>query len=387
MFLFTRISVMNDTIICPHCKQTIPLTDALSHQVQEKYARFYKIRLDEEKKKIEDVFRKETEERVKKQIEMEMKDKSNEINELKRQKEIQQEQLLETNKLIRQLKTENDKKQLELEKKLIEEQEKIRFEEKKKADEENRMRILEKDKQLNDAIRVNEELRRKLEQGSQQSQGEVMEEELKKILITEFPYDEINDVPKGINGADLIQIVKNNYGKSCGIILWESKRTKAWTDSWLTKLRTDQREIKAEVAIIVSQVLPDDIKNFGVKDNIWVTNYQSIIGAAIALRSNLISVYSVRSANKGKEEKKEILWNYLTSIEFKQRVDAIYESYNGLLDELKREKDWFTKKWAREEKSIGLIKDNLLGMHGDLEGIVGKTLPEIEEIKKIEDSY
>ena len=378
---------MNDTIICPHCKQTIPLTDALSHQVQEKYARFYKIRLDEEKKKIEDVFRKETEERVKKQIEMEMKDKSNEINELKRQKEIQQEQLLETNKLIRQLKTENDKKQLELEKKLIEEQEKIRFEEKKKADEENRMRILEKDKQLNDAIRVNEELRRKLEQGSQQSQGEVMEEELKKILITEFPYDEINDVPKGINGADLIQIVKNNYGKSCGIILWESKRTKAWTDSWLTKLRTDQREIKAEVAIIVSQVLPDDIKNFGVKDNIWVTNYQSIIGAAIALRSNLISVYSVRSANKGKEEKKEILWNYLTSIEFKQRVDAIYESYNGLLDELKREKDWFTKKWAREEKSIGLIKDNLLGMHGDLEGIVGKTLPEIEEIKKIEDSY
>jgi len=189
---------------------------------------------------------------------------------------------------------------------------------------------------------------------------------------------------KGSGGADLIQKVKNNLGKECGTILWESKRTKAWTDGWISKLKQDQREIKAELAIIVTQVMPQGIKNFGLKEGIWVVDYKTVTGAAIALRNNLIELFSLRSANKGKEEKKEILWNYLTSVEFKQRVEAIYESYNSLRDELQKEKDWFTKKWAREEKSISRVKDNLLGMHGDLEGIVGKTLPELEQLKKLE---
>jgi len=204
------------------------------------------------------------------------------------------------------------------------------------------------------------------------------------MLTAEFPFDEITDVPKGIRGADLIQIVKNNLGKKCGKILWESKRTKAWTDGWITKLKQDQREIKAELAIIVTQVLPQEINNFGLSQGIWVVDYKTVIGAAVALRNNLLELYSLRSANKGKEEKKEILWNYLTSVEFKHRVEAIYESYNNLRDELQKEKDWFTKKWAREEKSIDRVKDNLLGMHGDLEGIVGKTLPELDQLKKLE---
>ena len=187
-------------------------------------------------------------------------------------------------------------------------------------------------------MKMVEEYKRKLEQGSQQSQGEVMEEELKKILNTEFPFDEIVDVPKGIRGADLVQIVKNNVGKKCGTILWESKRTKAWTEGWIAKLKQDQREIKAELAIIVTQALPQEINSFGIKEGIWVVDYKTVIGAAVSLRNNLIELFSLRSANKGKEEKKEILWNYLTSVEFKQRVEAIYESYNNLRDELQKEK-------------------------------------------------
>jgi hypothetical protein len=382
---------MNDLITCPHCNKRFPLDQAMTHEIREKLEVETSKKLEEEKKRLNDEARSWREEQLtklkekaKEEMELQLKDKSNELEELKTQKKELQEQTLRLNKLVREIKQENDKQRIEMEKKLTLSQEKIREEEKRKSDEENKLKILEKDKKISDAMKMVEEYKRKLEQGSQQTQGEVLEEELKKILGEEFPYDEISDVPKGIRGADLVQTVKNNTGKDCGTILWESKRTKAWTEGWISKLKQDQREIKAELAIIVTQVLPAGIKGFGLKDGIWIVDYKTVIGAAIALRNNLVEVYGVRSANKGKEEKKEILWNYLTSIEFKQRVEAIYESYSGLTIELQKEKDWFTHKWAREEKNISLIKDNLLGMHGDLEGIVGKTLPELDQLKKIE---
>jgi len=381
---------MNDTITCPHCKKKFPLDQAMTHELKEKLQVESNKRLENEKKRLNEEARSWREnqltklkEKAKEEMEMQLKDKSNELEELRNQKKELQEQTLELNKLVREIKQENDNQRIEMEKKLTFSQEKIREEEKRKSDEENKLKILEKDKKISDAMKMVEEYKRKLEQGSQQSQGEVMEEELKKILSGEFPYDSISDVPKGIRGADLVQIVKNNNGKKCGAILWESKRTKAWTEGWISKLKQDQREIKAEMAIIVTQAMPQGIQNFGLKDGIWVVDYKTLLGAAISLRNNLIEVFSVRSANRGKEEKKEILWNYLTSIEFKQRVEAIYESYSGLTQELQKEKEWFTHKWAREEKNIILIKDNLLGMHGDLEGIVGKTLPELEQLKKL----
>ncbi|EKE14852.1 MAG: hypothetical protein ACD_12C00266G0004 [uncultured bacterium] len=375
---------MNDTIICPNCKKSIPLTEALSHQVQDKYAKFYKIRLEEEKNKFAKTLQPELEKQLKEKMDFEMKNKNNELEELRKQNKNFQEQLLELNKTLRQLRTSMEEEKLNLEKRLSTEQNRIRQDEQKKFEDQYKLKFLEIEKQNKDLKNSLEDAKRKAEQGSQQTQGEVMEDQLKKILSEEFPYDEISDVPKGIRGADLIQIVKNNVGKKCGTILWESKRTKVWTEGWISKLKQDQREIKAELAIIVTQVLPQQVNNFGLKEGIWIVDYKTVVGAAIALRNNLIELSSLRSANKGKEEKKEILWNYLTSVEFKQRVEAIYESYNSLRDELQKEKDWFTKKWAREEKSIDRVKDNLLGMHGDLEGIVGKTLPELEQLKKIE---
>lgn len=367
------------------------MDQAISHELKEKLLLENNKKFEEEKKRLNEEARSWREsqltklkEKAKEEMEVQLKDKSNELEELRNQKKALQEQMLELNKLVRQIKEESENRRIEMEKKLTVSQEKIREEEKRKSDEENKLRILEKDKKIADAMKMVEEYKRKLEQGSQQTQGEVLEEELKKILSEVFPYDEISDVPKGIRGADLVQTVKNNLGKDCGTILWESKRTKAWTEGWITKLKQDQREIKAELAIIVTQVLPQGMKNFGLKDGIWVVDYPTVTGAAIALRNNLLEIFSVRSANKGKEEKKEILWNYLTSIEFKQRVEAIYESYTGLRDELQKEKDWFTKKWAREEKNITMVKDNLLGMHGDLEGIVGKTLPELEKLKELQ---
>ena len=375
---------MNDTINCPHCGKSIPLTQALSHQVQEKYQKFYKIRLEEEKQKLSVQLKDGAIKKAKEEVGLQLKDKANELEELRKQNKNFQDQLLKLNKTLRHLRTSMEEEKLNLEKQLANEQNRIRQDEQKKFEDQYILKFLEIEKQNEDLKKSLEEARRKAEQGSQQLQGEVMEDELKKILMAEFPYDQISDVPKGIRGADLVQIVKNNLGKKCGTILWESKRTKVWTEGWISKLKQDQREIKAELAIIVTQVIPQGISNFGLKDGIWIVDYKTVIGAAISLRNNLIEIFSLRSANKGKEEKKEILWNYLTSVEFKQRVEAIYESYNNLRDELQKEKDWFTKKWAREEKSITRVADNLLGMHGDLEGIVGRTLPELEQLKKIE---
>lgn len=372
---------MNDNIICPYCKKSFPVTEALKHQLREDISRVF----EREQKQI--MWQKAlaaAEERTKEKNTLEIKMLKEENEEKEKKLAELRKNELEIRK--ERVKLEEEKKELELktQRTIDEERKKISEDAFKKAMEENRLKNLDYERKESSYLKQIEELKIKMQQGSQQSQGEVMEDELKKILGTEFPYDQISDVPKGIRGADLIQAVKNNLGKECGTILWESKRTKVWTEGWISKLKQDQREIKAEVAIIVTQAMPQGIKNFGIKEGIWVVDYNTLLGAAISLRNNLIDLFSVRVSNKGKEEKKEILWSYLTSVEFKQRVEAIYESYNSLRDELQKEKDWFTKKWAREEKNISLVKDNLLGMHGDLEGIVGKTLPELEQLKKLE---
>lgn len=369
---------MHDQIICPHCKKSIPLTEALSHQIQEKYQKAYRQRYEEEKIKLESSLRSQLEKKIKSELDLQIRDKSEEIGELKKQNKSLQDQLIEFNRLIRQLRSENEKRRLEDEKKLQEKEEQIRIQEKKRADENNRLKILELEKKIQDYSKANDDLQRKLEQGSQQLQGEVMELEIENILRKEFPLDEIKKVPTGVTGADVIQIVKNNYGKSCGAIIWESKRTKAWSDGWITKLKDDQRRAKAEIAVIISQVLPDGVKRFTQKESIWIGDYESIHGLGLLLRNTLFELSAVKSSIIGKQEKKEILWNYLTSTEFRQRLDAIHDSYEQAKVYLDKEKEFFRRKWAREEKNIQLLMENLLGVHGDLQAIIGKSLPEIK---------
>jgi hypothetical protein len=374
---------MNDQIICPHCKKPIPLTQALSAQIQEKYRQFYKQRLDEEKQKIEKTLREDLVKKIRDEMNLELKDKTNEVEELRKQNKGLQEQLLELNRLIRQLKQESEQKRLELEKKLAQEEEKIRQEEQKRIAQEYQLKILEKEKKLADALKMVDEYKRKLEQGSQQLQGEVQELALEEILKREFPYDEIREVPKGVEGADVLHIVKNQSGRICGTIVWESKRTKTWNESWILKLKEDQRRVKAEIAVIISSALPDGVKHFTQKNGVWIGSFESIIGLAMILRQSLIEITSIKASLVGREEKKEILWNYLTSTEFRQRIEAVYDAYTQLMDDLRREKDWFRKKWAKQEKNIEKVAENILGVHGDLQAIVGRSLPEIEQLAQL----
>lgn len=372
---------MNDTIICPHCKKIIPLSQALSHEIKEKLQKENLKEIEREKQRLNEEARKwrvQQEQKIKRELEFQLKDSKNESEELKKQNKALQDQLLELNRFIRQLKQEKDQARIELEKKLTLEAERIRVEEKRRINEEYQLKILEKDKKLSDALKMAEEYKRKLEQGSQQLQGEVLELEIENILKTEFPYDEIREVPKGVTGADIMQIVKNNFGKICGTIIWESKRAKAWTDGWISKLKEDQRKVKAEIAVIVSQVLPNGVKNITYLNGVWVGSFDSITTLSLMLRNTLIELSAIKSSVVGKQEKKEILWNYLTSIEFKQRIEAMYDAYQQSKINLDKEKEFFRRKWAREEKRTQLLMENLLGIHGDLQGIIGRSLPEIK---------
>lgn len=393
---------MNDQVKCPHCGKVFAMNQAILHLVEKEKSKFEeerkKLREEAQKwrelqqKKFDDQSQqkaKEIEQRIKEKLkeetELQMKDKSNEIGELRKQFKTSQDQLLELSRLNRQLRSEKEQGRIELEKKLVNEQEKIRSEEKKRVDEEYHLKILEKDKQMNDMRKQIEELKRKSEIGSQQLQGDVMEIELKNILKREFPFDEIKDVSTGIRGADVLQMVKNNYGKSCGIIVWESKRTKSWTDSWIAKLKEDKRQVKADIAVIISQVLPSGIKHFAEKNGVLIGSFEMITIIGLLLRNKLIDIAMTKSSFVGREGKKEILWNYFTGKEFIQKLEAISDAYTQLQIDLETEKRWFIRKWSKQEKNIRAVIDNILGMHGDLQHIVGRDLPEIKELDVLPD--
>ncbi|MDP3014286.1 MAG: DUF2130 domain-containing protein [Candidatus Subteraquimicrobiales bacterium] len=276
---------------------------------------------------------------------------------------------------------EEEKKEFELEKlrQLDKERKGIIEEADKKAKEESKYVIAQLEKKLNDVSKSNEEMKRKLEQGSQQTQGEVLELELEDVLKAEFPQDEITPVPKGINGADIIQKVCDRGGRFCGQIAWESKKTKTWSEGWIQKLKDDQRAIKAELAVIVSAVLPDNVKGFAFRDGIWICDIKLAVALASALRINLEAVAREKIMSVGKNEKMEILYTYLTGIEFRQKVEAIVEVFSEMQEGLNREKKLIETSWAKREKQIQKVISNTVGMYGDL-----SELAAMQPIKMLE---
>ena len=240
------------------------------------------------------------------------------------------------------------------------------------------MKDAEREKTINDLRRQIDTLKQRAEQGSVQVQGEVMEEALEQLLQSTFVTDLITPVAKGVRGADVLQLVRCSRGQDCGTILWEAKRTKAWSDGWIQKLKVDQRAIKADLSVLVSTVLPKDVRRIGDIDGVWVTDFASAVGIGMALREILIKVTSARSALSGKTSKMEVIYNYLTGSEFRQRVEAILEPFITMKDDLDMERRAMEKAWAKREKKIQRVVQSIAGMHGDLQGIVGTALPQIK---------
>lgn len=252
---------------------------------------------------------------------------------------------------------------------------------KKEVEEASKLKVMEKDQIIGSMQKQIEELMRKSEQGSQQLQGEVQELELEALLRAKFPRDTIEPVPKGEHGGDALQRVAGPAGQSCGTIIWESKRTKNWSDGWLAKLREDQRAAKAEIAVIVSQSLPKEVETFGVVEGVWVTHFKTIYPVALTLRHMLIEVECARQASQGQQTKTEMIYQYLTGPRFRHRVEAIVEAFSSMQEDLDKEKKAIVKQWAKREEQIDRVMQATAGMYGDLQGIAGKTIQEIEGLE------
>lgn len=271
------------------------------------------------------------------------------------------------------------KRELELtvEKRVQESLTTTREQARKETEEQMKLKVMEKEQTITAMQKQIEELKRKAEQGSQQLQGEVQELELEALLAVKFPRDTIDPVPKGEFGGDVLQRVHGPLGQA-GTILWESKRTKNWSDGWLAKLREDQRAAKAEVAVLVSHALPKDVETFALIDGVWITHPRATFPVAMMLRHTLIEVASARQAGEGQQTKMEMIYQYLTGPRFRQRVEAIVEAFSSMQEDLDKEKKAITKQWAKREEQITRVMQSTVGMYGDLQGIAGKSLQEIE---------
>ncbi len=279
------------------------------------------------------------------------------------------------------LKEQQDSQELIFQKKLLEEKEKLASEIVARENEKKRMEILEYQKKLNDQKSLIEEMQRKAEQGSMQMQGEVQELALEELLRTTFPFDAIDEVAKGVRGADVVHTVRNAMQQACGKILYESKRTKNFSEGWIEKLKADQRDARADVAVIVTEVLPKDMRRFGQKSGVWICTFQEVTALVFVLREMLLKLQTVKAAQENRGDKMSMLYSYLTSPEFSGRVEAIVEGFSEMKNDLDKEKRAMQKIWKLREKQIEKVLLNTADMYGAIRGIAGNaigTVPALE---------
>jgi hypothetical protein len=257
----------------------------------------------------------------------------------------------------------------------------LRRQAQQEAEEGLKLRLVEKEELIGSMQRHIEDLKRRVEQGSQQLQGEAQEIQLESLLRLKFPRDVFESVAKGRRGGDLLQRVLGPQGKSCGTILWECKRTKNWCDKWLSKLRDDQRAVKAEVALLVSQALPKELETFDHIDGIWISKQRYAVPLAIALRQYLAGISAVREATDGQKTKMETVYQYLTGPRFRQRIEAIVEKFSDMQEDLTRERQAVMRCLAKREEQIRSVVEATAGMFGDLQGIVGQSLSEVKHLQ------
>ncbi len=329
-------------------------------------------RLVQREKELTDAIRRETSSQASKEIEALQEALTS------REKAMDEARQRELSLLNEKRELEEKRKGMELEYqyKLEEDRRKLNEKYASEAD----LKLKERDKQIEGLRKALDDAKRKSEQGSMETQGEALELDLQANLEQSFPGDSIDPVSKGIRGADVIQVVHNHMLANSGTIIWEAKNTKAWNSGWIEKLKDDQRELGANLAVIVSSVLPEGVRNFDLIDGVWVCSVTSYIPLAMALRQQLIQVSFARTASEGKADKMEMVYQYLSGDGFRQKVEAIVEAFVGMQEQLDREKRAYSRIWKEREKQIERIIDNTAGMYGDIRGLIGASIPEIRAL-------
>jgi hypothetical protein len=407
----------NTTIECPDCGSKIDVNEILKHQLEESIRNEYKKevadvikrqkekevilekerkafesrkeneealfqeRLDKEGKAaaiaIEDKLIKkissENEDRLK-AMQKELSDKSDKLKDLfKKEAEIEQLKR-EKNEALEQAKLTAQK---ELSHILIAEKEKI----KRQSDEESEFKLKELQKQLADQITLTKEMKRKQEQGSMQLQGEVMELAIEEWLASQFPLDTIDEIKKGANGADCLQIVNTRVSQNCGTIYYESKRTKSFSNTWIEKFKKDIREKNANIGVLVTEVMPSDMDRMGLKEGIWICTFEEFKGLSAVLRQSVIQISSALVTQDNKGDKMGMLYDYLTSNEFKLQMEAVVEGFTQMNIDLQKEKNAMIRIWKQREKHIDVVRENTIGVHASIKGIAGNAIQSIPALE------
>ena len=401
-------------IACPECKHEFSPDESLKHQLdhlmkeertamtsayaeKEKALDQQKAELSKKETSIDQlVSEKLKSEKSKLETEVAKKvraDYSTEVEKLRKELEEKQvkankatELLLELEKIKRERKEREDAIKLDYEKELSADRLKIETAVVEREAERTEMKIAERDKQLNDLRKQLDEMKRKAEQGSMQTQGEVQELALEELLSELFKFDTIQEVPKGQNGADTVQVVRTQYGKECGIIAYESKRTKNFSEGWIGKLKDDMREHGANHGILVTDAMPKDMSTFGMRNGIWICTLKDVAGLAAAIRQICITEANIKTSEVNRTEKIQALYNYLMSSEFKQRVEAIIETAGELRENIDKQRKSMLASWKKQENSVDQMSFLMTDVVGSIDGISGNALGPIRGLELEEGS-
>lgn len=404
-------------IKCPNCGISIDVQDILAHQLEEEIKQKFQSQLAEEKKKYESEFenlniakeefeqkKKQENELFKEQLENQLKEERKSIEEKLKTKllEAQSEQFkalqTELNEKSEQIKELNRTKaeieklkrekgeireaveaeaQKKLNEALITEREKII----KKEDDRNELRFKELQKQLEDQKKLTEDMKRKQEQGSMQLQGEVQELAIEEWLAAQFPLDTIEEIKKGARGGDCLQFVNTYTHQNCGTIYYESKRTKDFQSSWIEKFKADIRDKGANIGVLVTEVMPADMDRLGLKDGIWICNYNEFKGLCAVLRESIIQVSTAISSQENKGDKMDMLYTFLTSNTFRMQMEAIVEGFTQMKSDLDSEKRSMQRIWKQRDKQIEKVVTNTIDMYGSIRGIAGNAIQSVKALE------
>lgn len=411
-----------DQIACPHCNSEFPIKEAVAKHLIEKHEDEYQQLLSKELVSLQEQAAKEAEKSIaktfKKQIETlqeqlaesqdsakslqariaeekkKAEDKIREsvklehdaLEESLKSKEEQLAKFREQELALRKAKTELEDKQkdmeLELARRVESEKESLRA----SIGDEFRLKEAELRKKIDDASKANEDLKRKLEQGSQQLQGEVLELELEHELAQAYPLDDIDPVGKGTRGADVIQTVRLRTGTVCGKIVWETKRAENWSNGWITKLKADMQEVSGDIAVLVSTAFPAGIEEpMVMKDGVWLVKPALAKGLSEALRTVLTEAQRQKAVSVGKNEQMEALYDYICSTQFVQRIKAVVDHQEQMRLELDKEKSAMQRIWKKREGQIGGITNQMMAICGELQGLSHGSMPLLDDIALLGD--
>ncbi len=397
---------MTNQIKCPNCGHNFDVEEALSGKLEAHFKAEYeqktaeqaekfnaeKRKLDEQKEQLQSQKEKQDEllkAELAKQIELEKQKIEKVAQESVEAKmaalQEENEKRKAENKFLKEkevallrkeveLKEKQEDLNLAMQKELLERQKEIEEKARAKERENFELEKVKLLKQIEDNKKLAEEMKRKAEQGSMQLQGEVQELALEELLRQNYPFDKIDEVPKGARGADSIQTVINPAQQVCGTIVYESKRTKNFGGDWIDKLKQDQVLCKADIAVLVTQTFPTGMDRFGERDGVWICSFREVKSLSFVLREMLIKTNSVKQAQENKGDKMELLYSYLTSTEFVQNIERIVENYDNMLGQLNQEKKAMHKIWAQREKQIWVVQENIASLFGSIKGIAGNAL-------------